>query len=400
MPGNAQLISDIEALLAAAKSYDADQSDRPARLDLLGRIEALHYQLEDPAEAMFRQITNYTQTAAVRALLQMGVLAKIPRNGSITAKELASGSGMNEEVLIRLMRVLTATGIIDPVGEDVYAHTRFSLAYLDGAEVEFFELCVDEVSPVAQRLPEYLATHDSSSILNPKQSPYSWASNREGKVFYEVLLEYPDRLARFDKAMTTQEAALPVLGMFPFSSLASSMDRSDPQRPFIVDVAGGRGQSLLQIKKEIEANGTADVGRMILQDRKPVLDAIPEEQLPGVEKMVINFFEPQPVKNAHVYYLRRILHNWQDKECQVILKNIADAMAPDSRLLIGEMVVPEKPEGVDKTVYWMDLCMLIIGGKERSKKEFSDLLASAGLELVKIWTSKSGSQTVIETRLK
>jgi hypothetical protein len=38
------------------------------------------------------------------------------------------------------MRVLTATGIIDPVGEDVYAHTRFSLAYLDGAEVEFFEL--------------------------------------------------------------------------------------------------------------------------------------------------------------------------------------------------------------------------------------------------------------------
>jgi len=58
MPGNAQLISDIEALLAAAKSYDADQSDRPARLDLLGRIEALHYQLEDPAEAMFRQITN------------------------------------------------------------------------------------------------------------------------------------------------------------------------------------------------------------------------------------------------------------------------------------------------------------------------------------------------------
>jgi hypothetical protein len=100
--------------------------------------------------------------------------------------------------------------------------------------------------------------------------------------------------------MTTQEAALPVLGMFPFSSLASSIDRSDPQRPFIVDVAGGRGQSLLQIKKEIEANGTADVGRMILQDREPVLDAIPEEQLPGVEKMVINFFEPQPVKSKTI----------------------------------------------------------------------------------------------------
>jgi hypothetical protein len=37
----------------------------------------------------------------------------------------------------------------------------------------------------------------------------------------------------------------------------------------------------------------------------------------------------------------------------MILKNIAGAMAADSRLLIGEMVVPDKPEGVgfDKTVY-------------------------------------------------
>ena len=58
-------------------------------------------------------------------------------------------------------------------------------------------------------------------------------------------------------------------------------------------------------------------------------------------------------------------------------------MAPDSRLLIGEMVVPETKAVVDKTVYWMDLCMLIIGEKEHSEKEFSSLVDSAGLKLVK-----------------
>jgi hypothetical protein len=155
---------------------------------------------------------------------------------------------------------------------------------------------VDEISPVAHRIPEYMATHESSSILNPRQSPFSWANDREGKVFYEILLEYPQRLARFNKAMTTQEAQLPVLGMFPFASLATSIGKSDPERAFIVDVAGGRGQSLLQIKREMEATGVEDFGRVILQDRKPVLDAIPDEQLPGVEKMVIDFFNPQPVK--------------------------------------------------------------------------------------------------------
>lgn len=96
--------------------------------------------------------------------------------------------------------------------------------------------------------------------------------------------------------MATQENALPVLGMFPFTSLLSK--DADSSRAFIVDVAGGKGQSLLQIKKELEAaGGDMGQGRLILQDRKAVLDSVPDEQLPGIEKMVIDFFEPQPVKS-------------------------------------------------------------------------------------------------------
>ena len=155
---------------------------------------------------------------------------------------------------------------------------------------------VDEIAPVAYKMPEYVATHESDSIFNPKQSPFSWGNNAEGTTFYEFLLSHPDRLKRFNVAMTTQEAALPVLGMFPFTSLLET--DADSSRAFIVDVAGGRGQSLLQIKKEIEAaGGEKGKGRVILQDRKAVLDAVPDEQLPGVEKMVIDFFTPQPVKS-------------------------------------------------------------------------------------------------------
>lgn len=94
------------------------------------------------------------------------------------------------------------------------------------------------------------------------------------------------------------------------------------------------------------------------------------------------------------------MHNWQDAECHTILQHIADAMAADSRLLIAEMVVPDIPHGVDKTAYWMDMCMLIIGGKERSEKEFEVLLEGVGLRLAKIWWSKAGSQTVLECRLR
>ncbi|TVY17283.1 O-methyltransferase hmp5 [Lachnellula arida] len=399
MSADANLVASIEALLATAKGYNVDKPDHVARVNMLGQLEALHYQLEDPAEAMFRQLTNYSETSAVRTLRQLNVLEKIPREGSISSKQLAENTGANEEVLTRLIRVLTSTGILKALGGDVYAHTSRSLAFLDTAEVEFWDLCVDEIAPVAYKMPEYVATHESGSIFNPRQSPFSWGNDAEGKTFYEFLLDHPDRLKRFNTAMTTQESALPVLGMFPFTSLLKA--DADPSRAFIVDVAGGRGQSLLQIKQEIEAaGGNMGKGKVILQDREAVLDAVPDEQIPGVEKMVIDFFQSQPVKNAQIYYLRRIMHNWQDAECRKILQNIAGAMAPDSRLLIGEMVVPDVPEGVDKTVYWMDLCMLIIGGKERSEKEFSALLDSAGLKLIKIWRNKLGSQTVIECHLK
>lgn len=42
--------------------------------------------------------------------------------------------------LARLMRILTVTGIFDMVGPDEYAHTPFSLAYIEGHEVDFLKL--------------------------------------------------------------------------------------------------------------------------------------------------------------------------------------------------------------------------------------------------------------------
>jgi hypothetical protein len=38
------------------------------------------------------------------------------------------------------MRILTSTGILKALGNNVFAHTPLSLAYLDTPEVEFWDL--------------------------------------------------------------------------------------------------------------------------------------------------------------------------------------------------------------------------------------------------------------------
>lgn len=44
--------------------------------------------------------------------------------------------------------------------------------------------------------------------------------------------------------------------------------------------------------------------------------------------------------------------------------------------------------------------MMMIGGKERSSKQFRDLCESVGLEVCKIWKSGTSYQCVVEAKLK
>lgn len=97
-------------------------------------------------------------TTALDVMVKMGAFEKMPKQGSITAKELGSAinlepgivgtyslhapkpSSNKKSTTVRLMRMLTGTGIIALVAEDTYAHTPKSMTYLEGAAVDFFNL--------------------------------------------------------------------------------------------------------------------------------------------------------------------------------------------------------------------------------------------------------------------
>ncbi|MHC5544576.1 methyltransferase, partial [Singulisphaera rosea] len=95
-----------------------------------------------------------------------------------------------------------------------------------------------------------------------------------------------------------------------------------------------------------------------------------------------SFFESVP-GGADVYFLRHIIHDWDDEKSRTILKNVHDAMDTGARLLVVESVIaPGNDPSFGKV---LDLTMLLIpGGQERTEDEYRELFAASGFRLTKI----------------
>ena len=57
---------------------------------------------------------------------------------------------------------------------------------------------------------------------------------------------------------------------------------------------------------------------------------------------------PQPIKDASVFFMKMILHDWSDLKCRVILSQLRDAaVTGKTRLLIMDRIVPYACKGTD-----------------------------------------------------
>lgn len=99
--------------------------------------------------------------------------------------------------------------------------------------------------------------------------------------------------------------------------------------------------------------------------------------------------------------MRRFLHDFYDPVCEVFLRNTVSAMGPDSRLVVCDMIIPEKVQDKGElTAYWLDFCLMCMSGKERKLGEFEALFDRVGLELVAVHKAELGHVAMLETRLK
>jgi len=101
------------------------------------------------------------------------------------------------------------------------------------------------------KLPDYFKTHAPEDLYDLQKSPFAYSVGLEGLTYYEAISHDPKRLHTFNMMMMSQEGILPFLGMYPFSPMKPQVE-AERERAFVVDVGGGRGQSLLEVQKETQ----------------------------------------------------------------------------------------------------------------------------------------------------
>ncbi|KAF2744171.1 S-adenosyl-L-methionine-dependent methyltransferase [Sporormia fimetaria CBS 119925] len=101
----------------------------------------------------------------------------------------------------------------------------------------------------------------------------------------------------------------------------------------VVDVGGSHGLLSIDLVQRFPHL------RCTVQDLPEVIASAPKD-VHRVEFQGHDFFTPQPVYGADVYLFRAIFHNWGDKYCVQILRNLIPALKKGARVVVNDHVVP------------------------------------------------------------
>ena len=336
-------------------------------MDLRGRHElgshgADPYEVMNrtPADEMLGLLSGYWYSQCLYVMAELGIadlLAKGPRSASDLAVEARS----RPESLYRFLRALASAGILRELDSQQFALTAISETLRSD-------------HPESLRSVALLGGHPAhwrawGNLLHSVQTGETAFAVANSESFFEVL-------ARDHSLSSTFQGVLDRLGAVD-RAVAGAVDLNNYKR--IVDVGGGHGGLARQIA------ASHPLSTVVLYDREHVLSTASAE---GVEFVSGDFFESAP-RDCDAYFLKFVLHDWDDARATTILINCRKAMRENGRVFVIEIPIP--PDTTASMAKTHDVNMLVLtGGRERTVDEYQSLFTAAGLELIRSIPTTAG----------
>ncbi|HEX7032475.1 MAG TPA: methyltransferase [Nitrososphaera sp.] len=161
----------------------------------------------------------------------------------------------------------------------------------------------------------------------------------------------------------------------------------------VCDIGGGHGHLICNIFREHpQLQGTVLELESTIKNR----ELLWAEKMGMTDRCIYlagDMFKEVPRSDA--YIMKMILHDWDDEECIAILSNIQKESLPGGRVFIVEHVVPGHETPHFAKLFDVHM-MCALTGRERTEKEYAELLEKAGLQYLQTHYPPSRTIGIVE----
>jgi O-methyltransferase domain/Dimerisation domain len=285
----------------------------------------------------------------------------------LDSKELAVLTGADPAALGRLVRALCVLGIFKEEASGKFSLTSTGQLLRSDVAGSYRAGVLFLAGPVRWQC--------WSQLLETVRTGTNASERMLGMQLFDYYAAHPEESRIHDDAMRA----------FSANHAEMLLDVTD-FRPgeVVVDVGGGSGELLSAV---LAANpgvrGVLFDLPSVVKHAGRVLSANKVAEHCTVEGG--SFFERIPA-NGDTYLLKQVLHDWDDERAIAILCCCRQYMPPTAKLLVIERNMSEVADAPATTEsFFADLEMLVMtpGGRERTAREFSELLERSGFSLVR-----------------
>jgi hypothetical protein len=320
---------------------------------------------QDAEMQIMKMIIGGWISELIYVVSELGI-ADILSNGEHHIEEIAQKTETTSTYLYRLMRELSSVGVFIEKEEKV-----FQLSPLGGClksdRLRYISMMFGSEwhNRLWDKLPDLIKYRKNASI------------NALGEPIIEWLSKNPTESSILNNAnaVKIKDWYQVIKKYYDFSKIGS-----------LIDMGGGIGSLITEIlldNPEIRG-AVADLGHVTNEAEINIIKAGLINRCDIIE---CNFFKNIP-DGYDGYILSNVLHDWDDERCSLILDNCYQSMKKTSRLIILEMLIPERNE--PSVVPIMDIEVLLMSnGKERTRKEFNELLNPLGFDKINFISTKS-----------
>ena len=314
-----------------------------------------------PHIVLMQLVQGFMVSKALQAVAELGI-ADLLDESPKTSEKLAEATSTHASSLYRLLRALASRGIFREDEHGCFDNTPLSDPLRSNAPVSVRDFVIyglhDGNMFAWTRLMEVLKTGKPSF------------KDATGFDFWAYIFqEHPEIGERFNRAMTSFAAGMikMVLDTYNFSPFKS-----------IADIGGGQGLLLVSILKAhpqlhgilFELPSVAEEANAYLQN---------QGLSDRCEIIAGDAFKTMPAGHD-AYVLKHVLHDWSDEKACHILQRCREAIPEHGKLIVLDAVMT--PDNDPHPAKWFDLHMMVaLGGRERTEKEFKELLNRTGFKL-------------------